>query len=81
MFTVLFAVPRIAGWLAHWRQMMLQKGGVKIWRPRQLYVGSGERKYVNDDGREEATSPTARLNDIPHLYSNRSSLASYRGKM
>lgn len=28
---VLFAVPRVVGWLAHWRQMMLQKGGVKIW--------------------------------------------------
>ncbi|KAG9082406.1 hypothetical protein FRC07_014204, partial [Ceratobasidium sp. 392] len=34
-FPVLFAVPRVVGWLAHWRQMMLQPGGVKIWRPRQ----------------------------------------------
>jgi citrate synthase len=30
-FPVLFAVPRVVGWLAHWRQMMLQKGGLKIW--------------------------------------------------
>ena len=35
-FPVLFAVPRVVGWLAHWRQMMLQGGGVKIWRPRQV---------------------------------------------
>ncbi|PFH52920.1 hypothetical protein AMATHDRAFT_55785 [Amanita thiersii Skay4041] len=45
-FPVLFAVPRVVGWLAHWRQMMLQEGGVKIWRPRQIYVGSGRRDYV-----------------------------------
>ncbi|TBU33323.1 peroxysomal citrate synthase [Dichomitus squalens] len=45
-FPVLFAVPRVVGWLAHWRQMMLQEGGVKIWRPRQVYVGSGKRDYV-----------------------------------
>ena len=39
-FPVLFVVPRVVGWLAHWRQMMLQEGGVKIWRPRQVRVGS-----------------------------------------
>ena len=37
-FPVLFVVPRVVGWLAHWRQMMLQEGGVKIWRPRQVRV-------------------------------------------
>ncbi|TFK74094.1 peroxysomal citrate synthase [Pluteus cervinus] len=45
-FPVLFVVPRVVGWLAHWRQMMLQDGGVKIWRPRQIYVGAGKRDYV-----------------------------------
>ena len=44
-FPVLFAVPRVVGWLAHWRQMMLA-GPVKIWRPRQVYVGEGARDYV-----------------------------------
>ena len=55
-FPVLFAVPRVVGWLAHWRQMMLQEGkyvvlypwqslifglgGVKIWRPRQVRAPS-----------------------------------------
>ncbi|KIL67521.1 hypothetical protein M378DRAFT_185596 [Amanita muscaria Koide BX008] len=52
-FPVLFAVPRVVGWLAHWRQMMLQDGGVKIWRPRQIYVGSGKREYVAIEEREE----------------------------
>jgi citrate synthase len=43
-FTVLFAVARTAGWLAQWEEMLLDKEQ-KIARPRQLYVGSGERKY------------------------------------
>ena len=44
MFTVLFAIPRTAGWLAHWRELVLQDQ--KIARPRQLYTGSGPRDYV-----------------------------------
>ncbi|KAF8638301.1 hypothetical protein AX17_002321 [Amanita inopinata Kibby_2008] len=52
-FPVLFAVPRVVGWLAHWRQMMLQEGGVKIWRPRQIYVGPGKRDYVSMNERVE----------------------------
>jgi citrate synthase len=50
---VLFAVPRCVGWLAHWRQQMLNAGGVKIWRPRQLYMGEGERDYVDAADRKE----------------------------
>ncbi|GAA5885166.1 hypothetical protein JCM6882_007257 [Rhodosporidiobolus microsporus] len=52
-FPVLFAVPRVVGWLAHWRQLMLQKGGVKIWRPRQVYVGEGRREFVQLAERKE----------------------------
>ena len=44
MFTVLFAIPRTAGWLAHWSEMLEQ--GSRIARPRQLYVGHPERDYV-----------------------------------
>ena len=44
MFTVLFAVPRVSGWLAHWVELLEQDQ--KIARPRQLYVGAGERAYV-----------------------------------
>jgi len=44
MFTVLFAIPRTAGWLAHYKEQLEQE--MKISRPRQLYVGAGEREYV-----------------------------------
>lgn len=54
-YPVLFAVPRCVGWLAHWRQQMLTPSGVKIWRPRQLYIGEGERNYVDVEGRESAS--------------------------
>ncbi len=43
-FTVLFAVARTAGWLAQWEEMLLDKEQ-KIARPRQVYVGAGERQY------------------------------------
>ncbi len=44
MFTVLFAIPRTAGWLAHYQEQLGQ--GAKIARPRQIYVGAEERKFV-----------------------------------
>jgi citrate synthase len=44
MFTVLFAIPRTAGWLAHWLELLEQD--VRIARPRQLYDGAPERTYV-----------------------------------
>jgi citrate synthase len=44
MFTVLFAIPRTAGWLSHYQEQLAQ--GAKIARPRQLYVGADERKFV-----------------------------------
>ncbi|PZS23539.1 MAG: citrate (Si)-synthase, partial [Acidimicrobiales bacterium] len=44
MFPVLFAIPRTAGWLAHWVELLAQ--GQRIARPRQLYVGEAERLYV-----------------------------------
>ncbi len=44
MFTVLFAIPRVSGWLAHWVELLEQDQ--KIARPRQLYVGAPERAYV-----------------------------------
>jgi citrate synthase len=45
MFTVLFALGRLPGWIAQWREMMEDKE-TKIGRPRQLYVGATERDYV-----------------------------------
>ncbi|GMM95238.1 MULTISPECIES: citrate synthase [Microbacterium] len=44
MFTPLFAIGRLPGWLAHWREMQTDPQ-TKIGRPQQLYVGSAERRY------------------------------------
>jgi citrate synthase len=49
MFPVLFAIPRTAGWLAHWQEMLDQNS--KIARPRQLYIGADPREYVPIDAR------------------------------
>ncbi len=45
MFPVLFAIPRTAGWLAQWQEM-IGDPEQKIARPRQLYVGPGRRDFV-----------------------------------
>lgn len=45
MFTVLFAVGRLPGWIAQWNEMRLNKE--PIGRPRQIYVGPKQRDYVN----------------------------------
>jgi citrate synthase len=45
MFTVLFALGRLPGWIAHWREMHLSPGK-RIQRPRQLYLGPTEREFV-----------------------------------
>jgi len=45
MFTVLFALGRLPGWIAHWREM-ISDPQTKIGRPRQIYTGATERPYV-----------------------------------
>ncbi len=45
MFTVMFAIARTAGWVAHWTEMISAKGQ-RIGRPRQLYVGPKKRDYI-----------------------------------
>jgi citrate synthase len=45
MFTVLFALGRLPGWIAQWREMILDPE-TKIGRPRQVYVGQTERQFV-----------------------------------
>jgi citrate synthase len=45
MFPVLFAIPRTAGWIAQWEEMLLDPEQ-KIARPRQIYTGNGPRTYV-----------------------------------
>lgn len=44
MFTVMFALGRLPGWIAQWREMRLRKE--PIGRPRQMYIGETERKFV-----------------------------------
>jgi citrate synthase len=45
MFTVLFAIGRLPGWIAQWREMIADSQ-TKIGRPRQVYIGAPERDYV-----------------------------------
>ena len=45
MFTVLFALGRLPGWIAHWREMIVDPA-TKIGRPRQVYTGIPRREYV-----------------------------------
>ena len=49
-FTVLFAIPRTAGWLAHWAEF-LDDPENNILRPRQVYLGSKKRDYADVEGR------------------------------
>jgi citrate synthase len=52
MFPVLFAIPRTAGWLAQWDEM-LRDSDQKIARPRQIYIGPARRDYVPKDKRAQ----------------------------
>jgi citrate synthase len=51
MFPVLFAIPRTAGWLAQWEEMLLDPDQ-KIARPRQIYTGAAPRDYVPREKRK-----------------------------
>jgi citrate synthase len=62
MFTVLFTIPRTAGWMAQWMEMQ-EDPETKIARPRQIYTGARERSYVeldNREGPEKIVGPPAR---------------------
>jgi citrate synthase len=50
MFTVLFALGRLPGWIAHWKEM-IESPKTKIGRPRQIYIGPTARHYVPVDQR------------------------------
>ncbi len=51
MFPVLFAIPRTAGWIAQWEEMLLDSEQ-KIARPRQIYTGPGARDYIPREQRQ-----------------------------
>jgi citrate synthase len=50
MFPVLFAIPRTAGWIAQWEEMLVDPEQ-KIARPRQIYTGPAQRDYIPRDKR------------------------------
>ena len=50
MFTVMFALGRLPGWIAHWKEMT--ESGPKIGRPRQIYTGPTLTDYVPIDERK-----------------------------
>jgi citrate synthase len=50
MFTVMFALGRLPGWIAHWKELRDDASG-RINRPRQIYTGPTERKFVSLDQR------------------------------
>jgi citrate synthase len=49
MFTVMFAIGRLPGWIAQWKEM--RENGEPIGRPRQVYTGATQRAYVNMENR------------------------------
>jgi len=49
MFTVMFAMGRMPGWIANWKEVY--DGAIALYRPRQVYVGEPERRYVPMDER------------------------------
>ena len=50
MFTAMFAIGRMPGWIAHWREMIADPA-TKVGRPRQVYVGAGARDYQSLESR------------------------------
>ena len=50
MFTVMFALGRLPGWIAHWLEMM-DDHEQKIVRPRQIYIGEASKPFVKIDER------------------------------
>jgi citrate synthase len=52
MFTVMFAMGRLPGWIAQWLEMRSDPSG-RIYRPRQIYVGHTARNYVPIEQRQQ----------------------------
>ena len=52
MFTVMFAIGRLPGWISQWKESINDPEG-KLHRPRQIYIGQNERHYIPLDDREE----------------------------
>ena len=57
MFTVMFAIGRLPGWLAHWKELR-EDTSSRIYRPRQIYMGAAKRDYIRIEDRQRQ-SPAA----------------------
>ncbi len=77
-FPVLFAIPRVAGWLAHWVESLTAglDGVPRIWRPRQVYVGPVRRAYVPLEARAAQKIGVVPDLSVPHHAFNRRFLVS-----
>lgn len=62
-FPVLFTIPRIAGWLAHWYEFLDDKDN-KIVRPYQIYLGADTRDYVEPNKRGDADIDKAMISTV-----------------
>jgi citrate synthase len=56
MFTVMFALGRLPGWIAHWKEMV-EEPGMRIARPRQIYTGAAQRSYLPASQRHSVAKP------------------------
>lgn len=79
MFPVLFTIPRIAGWLSHWSEMLDDKE-TKIWRPRQVYMGDGKRSYIPLEHRDTTGDVAVLQSTNMNPFSKRTAVASFNGK-
>lgn len=75
MFPVLFMIPRVVGWLAHWNEF-LDDPENKIIRPRQNYTGHDTRDYVPIEQRAETRFA---INCSQTKYSKRNEISTSRG--
>ena len=71
MFTVMFALGRLPGWIAQWKEMRDDKA-TRITRPRQIYTGATERQWVPVGEREAAAGRSVRCASHPTAQSSRS---------
>ncbi len=65
MFTVMFAMGRMPGWIANWKEV--HDSGSALYRPRQVYMGQGERPYmpIEERGRAECLAPATSADGRP----------------
>ncbi len=68
-FPLLFALPRVVGWLAHWKEQV-EDPSSKIWRPRQIYVGQPTRHY-KDMSTRHSGNKDKKTTTISHPYNRR----------